>query len=474
MNASLATLVYVCGIAGLFYLNRDKSVRTSAALWLPVVYIGVIGSRSISTWLGIAPTSAGDVQLDGSPVDAAFFAVLLIVGICVLIYRGRGSLRVLNANWAILFYFMFCLLSISWSDFPGVAFKRWIKAIGDLVMVLIVVTEVRPLAALGRLYSRTGFILLPLSVLLIKYYPAIGRDYDPWLGTESNIGVGGNKNVLGVITLVLSLGAVWRVLGLLSSKEAPRLRRHLLAQVALLAICIYILVIADSVTSLVCFAIGSGLMVATNLPFMRRRPADVHVLVLTLMMSAAVVMLSGGGGGMVQALGRNTTFTGRTDIWNAVIPLAPNGFVGAGYESFWLGARLAKLSSEFPGLGLNEAHDGYVEVYLNLGWIGISLIALVLICGYRRSVSTFRRDPRLGGLVMANVLAIATYSITEAGFRMMNPMWVFYLLAIMAGTEGASGVDNKPFDSPRTIVNAVSSTSSKSAFIVTAPRRTVA
>ena len=98
MNPSLASLVYVCGIAGLFYLDRDKSVRTSKALWLPVLYLWVLGSRPVSVWLGIAPPSGTNIQLDGSPVDGAFFGILLIAAICVLVHRGRRTLIFLNAN----------------------------------------------------------------------------------------------------------------------------------------------------------------------------------------------------------------------------------------------------------------------------------------------------------------------------------------------------------------------------------------
>ena len=36
-------------------------------------------------------------------------------------------------------------------------------------MVLIIVTDDEPRAALQRLYSRVGFILLPFSIVLIRY-----------------------------------------------------------------------------------------------------------------------------------------------------------------------------------------------------------------------------------------------------------------------------------------------------------------
>ncbi len=442
MNPSLASLVYACGIAGLFYLDSDKSIRTSKALWLPVLYLWAVGSRPLSVWLGITPAEGTNIQRDGSPVDAAFFGILLIAAICVLVYRGRRALTFLKANLPILIYFLFCLFSIVWSDFPGPAFKKWIKAIGDLAMILIVITDEQPVAALRRLFSRTGFILMPLSLLFIKYYPDLGRAYDQWTGAQTFTGVALDKNIFGVTIFVLLLGAVWRVLALLWSDEMPRHRgRHLLAQGTLLVLGALLLIDANSVTSSVCFVMGAGLMLTTRLKLMRRNPAAVHVLVLGLAVTVGLVMLLGGGASAAQALGRNPTLTGRTDIWAAVIPMAPNPLVGAGFESFWLSTRVSeRLAELIPGLPLNEAHDGYIEVYLNIGWVGLGLIGLILIDGYRRSVKAFRREPAIGSLLLVYILTEVVYSITEAGFRMLDPIWIFFLLAVIEASSIAAGV----------------------------------
>jgi len=444
MNPSLATLVYCCGIATLFFLNRDSSVRTSPALWLPVAYLWVVGSRPVPVWLGITTVEGTRNQLDGSPLDAAFFGLLSVVAVCVLVSRSRRTISFLNANWLILSYFLFCLVSVLWSEFPGISFKRWIKAVGDLLMILIVVTDEQPLTALSRLFSRVGFILVPISFLLIKYYPHLGKAYDDWTGAQTFTGAALDKNMLGVITLVISLGTFWHFLGLLRSQEKSKSRRRLLlAQGTLLALSIWLLITADSVTSIVSFLMGAGLMVATNLRFMRRHPAAVHALVVLLIVAVTSVMLLGGGASAAEALGRNPTLTGRTDIWAAVLPLAPSPMIGAGFESFWLSTHVhQKLEEALPGLGLrlNEAHDGYIEVYLELGWVGLSLIILLLIDGYRRSVKAFRRDPALGGLLIAYSLVIITYSITEAGFRMLDPIWIFFLLAVVLASSIAAGI----------------------------------
>ncbi|MGB6430443.1 MAG: O-antigen ligase family protein [Candidatus Acidiferrales bacterium] len=443
MNPTVALLIYSVGIGGLFYLDRDKSARTSIALWLPVIWIWISGSRPLSVWFNLgAPTSDAAmqaIQLDGSQPDRIFFQVLVVLGAAVIIRRAMRTQTFLAANWPILVFFFYCLVSVLWSDFPDVSAKRWIKAIGDLLMVLIVVTDAEPIAALKRFFSRTGFILLPASILLIKYYGDLGRSYDPWFGTTYFTGVTTNKNALGVITFTLSLAAVWRILLLLRSPELPNRRRHLLAQAVLLGFGIWILSLANSATSLACFIVGAALMLVTGLPVFRRRPEAVHALVLALLVTAGAALLFGGEGEVLQALGRNSTLTGRTQIWGLVIPMAPNAFVGAGFESFWLGARLEKLWRALPVLHLNEAHDGYIEVYLNLGWVGLCLLATVLINGYRRSVATFRHDPGLGSLLLAYILTAALYSVTEAGFRMMNPMWVIFLLAVAASGGVASG-----------------------------------
>ncbi len=442
MNSSLATLVYACGIAGLFYLDREKSVRASKALWLPVIYLWIIGSRPVSVWLGIAPDSGANVQMEGSPFDRNVFLVLLIAAIGVLIYRGPRAFRFITANWLILAFYLYCLISVIWSDYPDVAFKRWTKAIGDVAMILIVITDGEPVVALRRLFSRVGFILLPASMLLFKYYPALGRQYSEWTGEASITGVTLDKNLLGSITFLLSLGATWRVLALLrSDKSTPDRRRHLLAQGILLGLGIYLLSIANSATSLMCFVLGAGFLLATNLRYVRRHAAAIHVLVLSLAIVAGSVMLLGGGADVAQALGRNSTLTGRTDIWAAVIPLAPNPLVGAGFESFWLSPKVhQELWALMPGLPLNEAHNGYIEIYLELGWIGLIFLAAILLDGYRRSVNAYRLEPALGSLFIAYILTTAVYGITEAGFRMVGAIWIFLLLAVIGASIAAAGV----------------------------------
>ncbi len=441
MNPSVANLICAFGIAGLFYLDRDTAARTSKALWLAVIYLWIVGSRSVSVWLGLTPSAGTNVQLDGTPIDAAIFGVLLAAAVVVLIRRSSRTRTLLAANWPILVYTLYCLISVAWSYYPGVSFKRWIKALDDIAMVLVILTDGQPLAAIRRVFSRVGFLLFPASVLLIKYYDNLGRAYDP-SGGMSNTGVTTNKNVLGVVVLVISLGVLWNIRALLTNKDEARRGKRLVAQAVLLAFGLALLSMADSATSIACFFLGGGLILATGLRAIRIHPARVHVLCLAIILAGGIALLSDGEGNVANALGRESNLSGRTEIWGAVIPAVSNSIVGDGYESFWIGPDVKKVwrSPSLAGWwhpeGLNEAHDGYIEVYLNLGWIGVCLIALILISGYARAMAAFRDNPPIGGLMLAYIIVSAVYSITEAGFRSPSPMLIFLLLGIF----GASGV----------------------------------
>jgi O-antigen ligase len=83
----------------------------------------------------------------------------------------------------------------------------------------------------------------------------------------------------------------------------------------------------------------------------------------------------------------------------------------------------------------NEAHNGYIEVYLNLGFVGLALIALILGQGYRTAVRAFRRDSALGALLVAYVVTAVTYGISEACFRMLSIEWFILLLSVVVASR---------------------------------------
>jgi exopolysaccharide production protein ExoQ len=428
---NVATLATVVVILGLFLLNRDRKVPSSVALWLPLVWLLIAGSRNVGEWMQRgAPTGAGDAYLEGNPLDRNLLSGMVALGLIILIQRRKTVLKLVSANIPLLLFFLYCGISVFWSDYPFVGFKRWIRALGDLVMVLIVLSDRDWFAARKRLFAWVAFILLPLSMLFIRYYSEIGRAYSTRDGTASWTGVATSKNELGMLCLVFGLASLARFLDVYRKREGARRWGVLIAHGTIVAMALWLIRMANSATSLACLLLGGGLLIMTTWKPLARKPALVTVLVVSMLFVAYAALFLNVGSGMVESLGRESTLTGRTSVWDWTLKLVENPLVGTGFESFWLGTRLDKMRE--LDKNLNQAHNGYLEIYLNLGWIGIILLSGAIIAGYRNIIKAFRRDPDTARLSLAYFVVTLAFNLTEGAFKMRSLIWISFLLAITA------------------------------------------
>jgi O-antigen ligase len=158
----------------------------------------------------------------------------------------------------------------------------------------------------------------------------------------------------------------------------------------------------------------------------------VHLSVVFSVAASAAVVFFNASPDTLKALGRDPTLTDRTEVWGLLLSLVRNPLLGTGFESFWLGERIQKIWTAYwwhP----NQAHNGYLEVYLSLGWIGVTLLVVVLIAGYLNIIKGWRRNESTTGLMLAYFLVGIVYNFTEAAFfRMQAPAWIFLLFAITA------------------------------------------
>jgi exopolysaccharide production protein ExoQ len=434
MPPPVAAVLFVCGILGLFYLDRDKKVRSSWALWIPIVWLLLSGSRAASTWLGVAPDTSVEQLAEGSPIDRATYIVLLAAGIAVLLGRKKSVANLLQKNWPLVLFVLYCFISITWSEYPLVAFKRWIKSLGDYVMVLILLTEHDRSHAVRQVLARVGFLLLPVSVLFINYYPALGRYYARhWESTQFFVGVADNKNMLGMTCMVFGFAASWRVLEAWRGSRRAR-AKALLVHGTILLMAIWLLFKSDSKTSLICFVATSGLIAAHTLLKVARKRIVIHLMVATVILGSFSTLFLGVGGGLLESVGRNSTLTGRTQIWEVLLNVPINPVVGTGFESFWLGERLRKLWAmpELYNININEAHNGYIETYINLGAVGVIFILVLMATGYRNVLRLLDRDPEAGRLRLGYLVIAVIYNFTEAAIRTTDLVWIAFVLALMA------------------------------------------
>ena len=432
MNPLIAAIIYLGFVA--YLLRRDFRERpnVTSALWIPSAWLFIMCSRPVSTWLGMAglPGMRGTLE-DGSPVDAAVFALLIFLGFRVLVRRRIDMQDILRNNPTLTLFLLYCLLSILWSDFQFVAFKRWIKILGHPIMALVLLTEPNREEAMMRMIRRCGFILMPVSVLFIKYFPDWGRGYDKWTGAQGFMGITLDKNALGYDCFIVGLVFFWQFLKVLKWEKGRARRDELILNGIFLAMTGWLMSMAQSSTAMVAWLVAMAGVWVLGFKFVNPRRLGFYLVALVAVIGVLQLTIDVYGR-FLHILGKDPTLTDRTLIWKAVLEIPNNPVIGTGFESFWLGERLQTLWAQF-WFEPNQAHNGYLETYLNLGWIGLIMMLALIFAAYGKGVKDIVRNGKVtwGRFRVGFLVGFVLYNWTEATFKAIHPVWfVFYIIAM--------------------------------------------
>jgi len=390
-----------------------------------------MGSKPVALWLNPGGFSVlADDLLEGSPVDRVIYLLLIVFGLIVLLHRPINWSRLIVGNGWIVLLFVYGAISIIWSDYPFVAFKRWIRGIGTIVMILIILTEDDPVEAVTTLIRRTAYVFIPLSIILIKYYPGIGIGYDTWTGAKYYSGVTTSKNELGRLCMIFGFYFFWNIYS--NWRDISQNKKKIFLNAIIILLLARLFMLAHSATSTACFIAGVLFLLIIKRPGIRK---NAHNIGFYFIITAAVYFLLDWSMDLrriiIEILGRNATLTDRTHIWNILLNVGTNPWIGTGYESFWLGNRLNSLWSSWAYGHVNEAHSGYLEIYLNQGFLGLALFLIVIITAFRNSKKELITNFNYGMFTMGMLIMILLYNYTESGFRMQSMvLFIFYIIAI--------------------------------------------
>ena len=301
-------------------------------------------------------------------------------------------------------------------------------------MVLVVLSERNRAQAIDALFRRFIYFSLVLSVLFIKYFPELGRGFDV-TGRPINLGVTLDKNGLGHICL---LSIVFLVSSLLLSRRGD-IRMRLL-DLLMISFAIWLLNLADAKTALVCSLVGSALVVVLARSPVGNRPSHVVILVVISLCALGILEalfdIENIG---IHALGRDPTLTDRTFVWADVLKVENNSVVGTGFESFWLGPRAETLWRKYWWRP-NQAHNGYIETFINLGALGVILLFMAIGAGFQKILASVAEDRIFGPIRFALLVCILILNYTDATFKALHLLYfVFFVVVVEYPRTAAKG-----------------------------------
>lgn len=344
--------------------------------------------------------------------------------ILALVFRRAVEIaRLWPALLLILILSALCWTSHLWSIFPEVTIRRWIAVTITMLFSLYMAACFRG-PRLLRLLCWGFLIMALLSLVFVAVLPRYGIHDDVNAGMWR--GIWYEKNQAG---MMMFSGAIAAIALLVSGGEGRRLAG------ATLFFCVVMLLGSRSKTSLLCLLSGGGTILALHV---LRKVGPAAAVVLgwfgAIALAAGLLVITTFKNEFYALLGKDPSLTGRTQIWDAMwnfIEARP--VLGYGYAAFWkpdsVQADWIRFQNDWP---VPSAHHAWLEILLQLGWVGIAVVGLMAAVAV---IMTVVRLPVMGvreGYWAAGALvALTLVTLSESVLLLHHNMtWVIAVVVL--------------------------------------------
>lgn len=314
--------------------------------------------------------------------------------------------------------------SVTWSAMPDVTLRRSIALAATTVFAAYLVARfdtVELLQVLAWTFGLSAVLSLATAIAFPSYGIAGGLQAGAWRGIYVN------KNVLGRAMVLSTM-----VFALLA-KARPE-RWWVLLPGALLSAGLVLL--SRSGTALTVL-IGMIVLLPLFAALRARSRVLPFLLAAAVLVECAVLLaVSSEWKSALSALGKNATLTGRTAIWTVVLErIAERPWLGYGYAAFWTGWG-GESAAVWRAVGWKtpHSHNGFLDLWLDLGLVGVLICLAGLAVATRHAVATARATRTAEGLwPLAIVVFVVLYNLTESALLRQNSIfWVLYATAVFS------------------------------------------
>jgi len=379
---------------------------------------------------------AGQIPTSGNLVSRLLWLGLLAGATTVVLWRAGLTwmlLRSLNP-WLPVFALL-AIASTMWSIDPMLTVRRDIRLITMLMVALVLVLVAWHPRRVQALLRNLLTWILAGSVLFALAAPhlAIHQETAPEL-LGAWRGLSNHKNTFGALSCITTL--LWLHAGMARESRWPRT----LAGLVLATTC---LLLSRSATSMIAVTLGTLVLLLLLCAPRDLRPftglAVAAIFLFLLLYSLALLQLIPGLRVLLAPITAltevDTSFTGRRYIWNIISEhVAQSPVVGTGYGAYWAGPTpdspsyefVLRMGSFYPG----SAHNGYLEVINDLGWVGLICLLCYLLTYLVQALRMYGANHRQGALYLVLLIQQAIANLSESHWlNVLSVSFVFMTLA---------------------------------------------
>lgn len=397
-----------------------RALRLLIELYL--AWVLVISTGAVLPLLAMGPGDALAPE-DTALLRLTLLPVLAFVPVLVLLHGGAVA-AALSRVPVLPALVLLALASTAWSVEPGVTLRRAVAFAAYALLGVVMGVRWSGRELVERLLW-LALLILASSLLFQLALPGLAVMADgAWRGAFAH------KNVLGQMAsfsiLILLLG--WR--------------HRLLARALLgpaLVVALLFLLFSRSATSLVV-----TLIAALGLLLLGRGGPSPLAKAALLAFAGAALALAGLWAILepeqaVALLGRDLTLTGRLPLWDLVLGrVAERPWLGFGYQALFAVPAFADYVLLTLGWDAPNAHSGYLEVALGLGWVGLALALLLLAQAGLRALSALARgEIVLGQAALLLLFAHLLRNLVESELLQQTNLSWLLLVAFLVRTGPA-------------------------------------
>jgi O-antigen ligase len=392
--------------------NSQQPSRLEKAYFIVAL---LILSGAVMPLLRQSNPSALTIELT-DPIQQYVYGLVYLVGFGLYLRKGRST----NAGgldpWLLCLLFL-TFVSVAWSSASSVTIRSSVALLATTAFGVVLARRFRA----RDILELVAFTLVLATLLSLLFAVAIPK-YGIAQGIDHGVrGVYLQKNILARVMALASF-----VFFLLSRRE----RKRWFWRVMLL-LSVGMLVASNSTTGLL---VTAALFVITPLLSLLRRNDYLIVTAIiaaVLLAAAAGMWFLGNEASFLGVLGKDTTLTGRTELWQSVGHMIRMRLLtGYGFNGFWLGwdgpsAAVWARNIWEPV----QSQNGFLDLALDLGIIGLALFAGSFLGAVRRAVGWGRRVSSESALFALGFLVfLFLYNITESTLLKQNSFfWVMYV-----------------------------------------------
>lgn len=324
----------------------------------------------------------------------------------------RAFLGIREKISVLLFFFIWSVLSVIWSDSPGAS----VACLVYFVLVFLsglAITELLSEIQIYKIIKRFVYFVLFLDVLVVIFVPSIGF-------MSGISGLHYEKNQFGTIMAISAM-----VLFILPDRKFLDWFGFFVATA--------LLYLSESKTAFFLVAFLVAVKVLNGLRVRINCDKFVNPVFVSIIIVLGSFFVFPEIADYVQYELDPDFMTGRGQIWKITTAYVDNKTLGNGYGAFWgLGYQAAFAdqfflpSTEWMQI-IEQGHNGYLDMYATLGTVGLCIFLFVLVIHVRNAIkssSFYGRE-----LSVAFLVFVIIHNLSETSFLYYaSPLWCIFFI----------------------------------------------